>query len=332
MRASQIIDHVATLLGDPSKDYHTADKLLLHLNAALEDICDRSRSLRSPAYHRLIANQSMYGLPASFLEADIVGIVHGGQWKELQYSDLGPTLPAIIDDVTAGLAPWRYTIWGQAHIEKHVATVVENRNTNDPLGETSFTSSVPLHGVLRGDRVINFTDDSEGIVQAVSSDFLQVTFEDLAGGDDNRMQVGDEFRILSPEASRKNLIISPPPTTTDDVGTESLFLYFSRSHQEITQRRIDDKNDTLEIDPEFASTLRHRVCYYASLDERGLDSAATQAYDIKYETDYFKAIIPVRRRIRQFISSWRAGVRRNRSVRGTETITRTGDWGLKPYG
>lgn len=329
MRASQVIDHVATLLGDPSKDYHTADKLLLHLNAALEDICDRSRSLRSPAYHRLIAGQSMYGLPESFLEADIVGVVHQGQWKELQYSDLGPTLPAIVDDFTVGLAPWRYTIWGNAHIERYVATVVENRNTNDPSGETSFTSSVPLHGVLRGDRVINFTDDSEGIVQTVSSDFLQVTFENLAGGEDNRMEIGDEFRILSPEASRKNLIISPPPTVSDEVGTESLFLYFSRSHQEITRQRVDDGNDTLEIDTEFASTLRNRIMYYASLDEKGLDSHATQGFDIKYETSYSRAIIPVRRRIRAFISSWRAGV--NRTVRGTEVINRTGDWNLQPY-
>lgn len=331
MRASQIIDHVATLLGDPSKDYHTADKLLLHLNAALEDICDRSRSLRSPSYHRLIAGQSMYGLPESFLEADIVGIVYQGRWRELEYADLGPTLPAIIDEVTAGLAPWRYTIWGQAHIEKHVATVIENPNTNDQSGEVSFYSSVPLSGVLPGDRVINITDDSEGYVRSMSAGFSEVTFEDLAGGDDNRMEIGDAFRILSPEASRKNLVISPPPTTTDETGTESLFLYYARSHQEVTQERVDDKNDTLEIDTEFASTLRHRVCYYASLDERGLDSAATQAYDIKYESDYYRAIIPVRRRIRQFISSWRAGVRRNRSVRGMEIINRTGDWNLKPY-
>ena len=319
-------------MGDPDGDYHTADKLLLHLNAALEDICDRSRSLRVPSYHRLIANQSMYGLPASFLEADIVGIVYQGRWRELDYADLGPTLPAIIGDVTAGLAPWRYTIWGQAHIEKYVASVIENPNTNDPSGEVTFYSSVPLSGVLRGDRIINITDDSEGRVRAVSADFLEVTFENLAGGDDNRMQIGDEFRILSPEASRKNLVISPPPTISDETGTESLFIYFARSHQEITQQRIDDENDTLEIDTEFASTLRHRVSYYASLDERGIDHPSTQAYDIKFETDYAKAIIPVRRRIRQFITSWRAGVRRNRSVRGTETITRTGDWGLKFYG
>ena len=316
-------------MGDPDGDYHSDAKLLLHLNAALEDICDRSRSLRVPSYHRLIANQSMYGLPASFLEADIVGIVYQGRWRELDYADLGPTLPAIIGDVTAGLAPWRYTIWGQAHIEKYVASVIENPNTNDLSGEVTFYSSVPLSGVLRGDRIINITDDSEGRVRAVSADFSEVTFEDLAGGDDNRMQIGDEFRILSPEASRKNLVISPPPTTADEDGTESLFIYFARSHQEITQQRIDDENDTLEIDTEFASTLRHRVSYYASLDERGIDHPSTQAYDIKFETDYAKTIIPVRRRIRQFITSWRAGVRRNRSVRGTETITRTGDWGLK---
>lgn len=331
MRASTVINHVRTLLGDPDGDYHSDEKMLLHLNAALEDICDRSRSLRSPSYHRLIANQSMYGLPASFLEADIVGIVYRGKWKELEYADLGPTLPAIIDDVTAGLAPGRYTIWGQAHIEKHVATVIENPNTNDQSGEVSFYSSVPLSGVLPGDRIINITDDSEGYVRAVSAGFSEVTFEDLAGGNDNRMEIGDAFRILSPEASRKNLVISPPPTVSDETGTESLFLYFSRSHQEMMQQRIDDENDRLEIDPEFASTLRHRVSYYASLDEKGLDHPATQGFDIKYETDYAKAIIPVRRRIRQFVSSWRAGVRRNRTARGTETITRSGDWDLKFY-
>ena len=331
MRASQIIDHVATLLGDPSKDYHTADKLLLHLNAALEDICDRSRSLRSPSYHRLIANQSMYGLPESFLEADIVGIVYQGRWRELEYADLAPTLPAIIDDVTAGLAPWRYTIWGQAHIEKHVSTVVEHPDGGDSTGEVSFFSSVPLLETLRGDRIINITDDSEGRVVSLSENARQVIFEDLAGGDDNRMQVGDQFRILSPEASRKNLVISPPPTTADEDGRESLFIYFARSHQEITQQLIDDENDRLEIDPEFASTLRHRVSYYASLDEKGIDHPATQTHDIKYETDYSTAIIPVRRRIRQFISSWRAGTRRNRTARGTETITRAGDWDLKFY-
>lgn len=331
MRASTTINHVRTLLGDPDGDYHSDSKMLLHLNAALEDICDRSRSLRSPSYHRLIANQSMYGLPESFLEADIVGIVYQGRWRELDYADLAPTLPAIIDDVTAGLAPWRYTIWGQAHIEKHVATVIENPNTNDQSGEVSFYSSVPLSEVLPGDRVINITDDSEGRVRALSDRFSQVIFEDLAGGDDNRMQVGDEFRILSPEASRKNLVISPPPTTADEDGTESLFIYYARSHQEITQQLIDDENDRLEIDPEFASTLRHRVSYYASLDEKGLDHPATQGFDIKYETDYARAIIPVRRRIRQFVSSWRAGVRRNRTARGTETITRAGDWDLKFY-
>ena len=306
-------------------------KLLLHLNAALEDICDRSRSLRVPSYHRLIANQSMYGLPASFLEADIVGIVYQGRWRELDYADLGPTLPAIIGDVTAGLAPWRYTIWGQAHIEKYVATVIENPNTNDLSGEVTFYSSVPLSGVLRGDRVINITDDSEGRVRAVSADFSEVTFEDLAGGDDNRMEVGDEFRILSPEASRKNLVISPPPTTADEDGTESLFIYFARSHQEITQQRIDDGNDTLELDTEFASTLRHRVSYYASLDERGIDHPSTQAHDIKYETSYSRAIIPVRRRIREFISSWRNSKGRLKSIRGTEIITRSADWSLKFY-
>lgn len=332
MRATAVITHVRTLLGDPHADYHTDDKMLLHLNAALEDICDRSRALRVPSYHPLIADQAMYGLPDSFLEMDIVGVIHQGRWCELSYADFGATLPHIFTDFSfGGLPPWRYTIWGQAHIEKYVATVVGHPEGGDSSGEVSFFSSQPLFGVLPGDRLVNITDNSEGEILELSSGFSQVTFVNLSGGDDNRMEIGDQFRILSPQASRKNLVISPPPAESDEDGTESLFIYYSRSHQELTQQRIDDENDTLEIDSEFASTLRHRVSYYASLDENGLDHPATQGFDIKYETDYAKAIIPVRRRIRQFISSWREGVRRNRSVRGTETITRTADWNLRPY-
>ena len=331
MRASQVIDYVATLLGDPNKDYHTADKLLLHLNAALEDICDRSRSLRAPSYHPLIAGQAAYGLPESFLEADIVGVIHQGLWRELDYADLGPTLPAFINETMTGAAPSRYTIWGQARVERHVGVVVEAPDDVEASGELRFYSSVQLKDTLPGDRLINITDGSEGIVYKLLSGGSRITFTDLSGGDDNTMQVGDEFRILSPEASRKNLIISPPPPESDELGNESLFIYYARSHQEVTQQQIDDGNDTLEIDTEFSSTLRHRIMYYASLDEKGLDHPATQAYDIKYETDYAKTIIPVRRRIRQFISSWRSGVRSNRRSHGTETITRAGDWGLKPY-
>ena len=138
------------------------------------------------------------------------------------------------------------------------------------------------------------------------------------------------FGSYRPKRAVRTSLSRHPPNRTDAVGNESMFIYYARKHQEITQQRIDDGNDTLELDSEFDSTLRHRICYYASLDQNGMAAAATQAFDIKYETDYAKAIIPVRRRIRQFISTWRAGVRRS-SARGLETITRAADWNLKPY-
>lgn len=332
MRASTVINHVRTLLGDPHGDYHRDENMLLHLNAALTDISDRSRSLRVPSYHPLIEGQAAYGLPASFLEADIVGIVHQGLWRELEFVDLGATLPMMLSETNTRLVPQHYTIWGQARVEKHVATVVKHpSNDGDSSGILSFFSSVPLLDALPGDRVINITDNSEGRIVELKSGGSEVVFRDLEGGDDDLMQIGDEFRILSPEASRKNLILSPPPTESDELGNESLFLYYSRSHAEIFQQDIDDENDTLEIDPEFASTLRHRVSYYASLDEHGFDHATSQGFDVKYETDYARAIIPVRRRIRQFISSWRSGVRRNRVSGGAVSVTRAADWNLRPY-
>lgn len=335
MRASQVISHVRTLLGDPHGDYHTDEKMLLHVNAALEDICDRSRSLKVGSYSALIEGQASYGLSYDFLEMDIVGVIHQGRWFELDYADLGAQLPEIHTDFNyAGYTPWRYTIWGQAHDEKVVTTVqrvVNYQEVYPGVGTGTFVAGSEIPTVLEHDRLINITDSSEGVITEVDQPNARITYQNLGGGEDNEMEEGDQFRVTSPEAGRKNLVISPPPTRSDEEGVESLFTYFTRSHPEITQERIDDRNDNLELDSEFASTLRHRVSYYASLDEKGLDHPATQSFDIKYETDYMKAIIPVRRRYRQFISSWRAGVRRNRSVRGTEVITRTGDWDLRPY-
>lgn len=335
MQASRIISHVRTLLGDPHGDYHTDANMLLHLNSALEDICDRSRSLKVGVYSALIEGQSAYGLVREFLEMDIVGVIHNGKWFELDYADLGAKLPDIFTDFSFGeYTPWRYTIWGQAHDEKVVTTVqgvVSYDNVYPGVGTGTFVAGSEIPTVLVHDRLINITDNSEGVITAVDPPQGRITYRELDGGNDNQMEVGDQFRVTSPEAGRKNLIISPPPTRSDVKGTESLYTYYTRSHPEMTQELIDDGNDGLELDSEFASTLRHRVGYYASLDEKGLDHPASQAFDIKYETDYAKAIIPVRRRIRQFISSWRAGVRRNRSVRGTEVITRTGDWNLRPY-
>ena len=272
MRASTVINHVRTLLGDPDGDYHSDTKMLLHLNAALEDICDRSRSVRVASNQALIADQSAYGLPESFLEADIVGVIYQGRWRELDYAHIGEQLGQINTDFDYGsLAPFRYTIWGNAHVERYVGTVIANPSdpSADNSGETTFWSSVPLTNALPGDRLINITDDSEGIISELAGGFSNVTFLNLAGGEDNAMQVDDEFRILSPDASRKNLVISPAPSSNDEGGVESLFLYHSRSHKLMTQTEIDDGNDTLEIDTEFASTLRHRISYYAALDEKG---------------------------------------------------------------
>ena len=333
MQASRVISYMQTLLGDPSGDYHTNAKMLLHLNAALEDICDRSRSLKVSSYHQVEEEQAFYGLPPTFLEVDIVGILWQGKFYELQYADLGVHLPSTF---TAGpqpnQPPWRYTIWGQGAREKYIGNVIASPTPGaDTSGEVFFFSDIPMPDARPGDRLVNVTDDSEGQITHLDEGFSEVTFADLVGGDNNRMQIGDIFRVISPEESVKNIIISPPPQFTDPVGTESLFIYYTRSHAEMTQYLIDNDNDTLEIDPEFASALRNRIGYYASLDEHGADHPTTEAFDIRYQTDYARATVPVNRRIREFITSWRDGVRRNRSIRGFETISRNANWNSRPY-
>ena len=335
MQASEIIDHIRILLGDENADYHTDAKMLIHLNRALKDICERSRSLRTAQYTALIKDQSAYGLVNTFLEMDIVGVIFNGEWCELDYDDLGGQLPHIFTNIHYGsYTPWKYTIWGQAHNEKVVTTVQEvvSHQTSYPgVGGGTFIAASEIPTVLKHDRLINITDNSEGVITDVDNPNGRITYQRLGGGADNEMAVDDQFRVVSPEAKQKNLIISPPPNKTDEKGVESMFTYFARSHQEITQARIDDRNDFLEIDPEFSSTLLHRIGYYASLDEKGLDHPATQSFDIKYETDYRTAIIPVRRRITQFISSWRKSLRGRKSIRGNEVINRRGNWDPKPY-
>jgi len=328
--AGELINHCRTLMGDPEGDYHTDAKMLLHVNTALEDISTRSRTMCQWEYIAVSEGQGMYGLPEGYLEAKYVAFYYYGRLNELVPGAISDTAPAIFRDTTIQRIPYHYSDGGIAYTEKLYSTVVTHpTNPNfDTSGEVNFLSETPSIHIEPGDRLINITDGSEGNISEVNS-FTQFTFIGLSGGEDNRMEVGDEFRILSQTQTARVIAISPPPTKDDTDGNESLYIYHARQHLFFSQDNIDNYNDQIELDVEFNTAIRNRVLYYMSVDQNGIDHQMTIAFDIKFETDYARAFPKANRRIRQYISTWRLGGNR---IPPRKTIQQEADWSVRiPY-
>ena len=95
MRASTVINHVRTLLGDPHGDYHQADKMLLHsmprskISATARVRCVRRLIIRSLRVKRLM------GCPIVSLRLISLVLfikVSGGNFD---YADLGPNTASL---------------------------------------------------------------------------------------------------------------------------------------------------------------------------------------------------------------------------------------------
>ena len=313
MRAGHFITHVQSLVGDPDGDFHTTEKVLLHLNTAIEEICTRSRTVCTYIYIPAVKGQGMYGMPDNFLAFKYVGYYYQDELIPIYPGGMADAAPAIFSQRNSYGIPHTYADGGNAYVEKtvgRVQTVEEVQQVYPGVGIGTFRSDTEIPSVLIGDRLINFTDNSEGVITDVDNPNGRITYANLKDGKDNRMDIGDNFRILSRTEHRKTLAISPPPQKTDSIGAESIFVFYAREHLPITLENIENRNDEIEIGDEFNSTLRHRVCYYACLEERGLDNPATAGFDVKYETDYNKAFPKANRRIQQLITTWRSGGRR----------------------
>lgn len=331
MRVQELINQCLILIGDPDADYHTPDKMLLHANTALEDIATRSRTVCTWEFMSVLQGQGTYGLPELYLEAKYVGYIHRGEFVDLTPGGTQDTAPAIYRDrLPAGSVPFNYSEGGNAFVEKIVGTVIPNpSNPNaDNSGEVSFWSSEPVPDVKVGDQLINMTDQSEGEIYEISDGFSHFIFTNQSGGKTNRMQVGDEFRILSATEHRQAISISPPPDKTDTPESESLYLYYARNHKKFTQDDLNNENDRVELGAEFNMPLRHLVHYYMSMDENGLEHPKTIGYDVSYQTTYRTAFLKANSRIRQYLTTWKQNRRRLKPER---TITQTADWNRQPY-
>lgn len=329
MRAEHFINQVQRLLGDPEGQFHTTENMLSHLNTALEEICTRSRTLCTWLYVAVVNGQGFYGLPESFLEFKYVGYFYNGHLYPLTPGNIADAAPAIFREPQYNHIPHTYAEGGNAFVEKVVTTVQtseQHENVYPGVGTGTFVAGAEIPTVHVGDRLLNITDNSEGEITDVDPPSGRITYDKLDGGEDNTMAKGDEFRILSKTEHRYSIAISPPPTKTDPTGTESLYIYLARNHTPITQQDIDNKNDEIELSTEFNTTLRHRVMYYASMENDGIDHPATITYDVKYETDYMSAFPKANRRIREYISAWRSKTHR---IPNNRNIITMADWQVK---
>ena len=331
MRAGNFITHVQSLVGDPSGDFHTTEQVLLHLVTAIEDICTRSRTICTWMFLPAVRGQGMYGMPDNFLEFKFVGFYYQDQLLEVYPANTAETAPRIFSEryQNRSQIPHTFADGGNAHTERVAANVqelIEAQQMYPGVGVGTFISGAEILTVRAGDRLINITDNSEGVITEVDPPNRRITYARLDNGADNTMNVGDEFRILSRTEHLHTLALSPPPPRDDVIGAESIYVFFAREHISISMEDIKNRNDEIEIGTEWHSALRHRVCYYASLEEKGIDNAQTQLFDVKYETDYAKAFPKANRRIRQVISSWRTA---GRGVKPRITITQIGDYAVR---
>lgn len=328
MKVSEIIKYCRVLAGDPDGEYHDDDKMQLHANTVLDEIATRARTICSWQFFRMTAEQGHYGLRDDFLEFKYVGYQHLGQYRPLAPANVEEVSPEIFDTRTqSNKIPYRYTYAGNAHIEKVVATVIDPPTSKeDRTGETFFYSSLPVPNALPGDTIINITDDSEGTIFGTQDSHQQIILQNLRGGHDNKMQVGDRFRLLSPSEHLHTIGVAPTPGKDDAVGQESLAVYMARNHRAITDKHIKDGNDDIELDAEYHAAIRYLMLHYMYLDEHGIEDPNTNRAKISYETSYHSCQPRVEQRVRQFISTWRQGAQQKRS---TPVFNIHGDWSIR---
>lgn len=309
--AGELIEECQLMLGDPHGDFHTTERMLIFLNRSLRSLSSRSQSIVSWKFHSIVEDEFRYGLPTNFLRAKIVGYASSNRgWYQLTVrKDSSVDRLAQSDYTGGGGEPVHYYIGGRSADERLVATV-KSVDATDLVFESDaplITTDSPLRNVYVGDRLINVSDGSEGVVETAGGEgpgFNKIGYSGLLGGTRNRFVVGDQFRIVSPNESFQTLNVAPVPNFTSDVGEEPLHLYYSRYHNTVTQHLIDNDNDVLEIEPELESPLLHYVCYWAALAEGNPEDPRAVQFMGTYNSEMYSSMPRVRKRMQENANGW----------------------------
>lgn len=324
MRAFDMIAEAQDLLNDPSGDLFTQEKLLRHLNRALRDVSSRARMIREVHYRQPHAGQSVYHMPDGFLGNDKFSWLAQGEWYPLWRRSLSMVEYLNNSDVFNSWRPFYYDVWGRVREERIVANVIATsasaadvfRNPDFPTFDQTFGFKFTdglrgIDAIRVGDRIINMTDGSEGFVTERRNDAPGTglfAYERLPGskrtGDDfGLVQTGDFLRITAPSVSGYGLRIAPPPSVVYQ-GEESLWMYYSRRHYEVTQSHIDEVNDNLELDIELETVALECFLYWCRREEVGASDNETIAQKQLYEGAYHSALPYIRQRNRDHESTW----------------------------
>lgn len=315
LTATELINNCLLWLRDPNQDWHDAGKMLTYVNRSLRDIARKSQSVTSYTYLSVLKDIFRYPLPDDFLQALIVGFdADTYSWRELHLR-MDSTIDGLsLSEVNSGY-PIYYAVSGRANVDRfygYVSRIEDDGYAFAVTGDSGYTIRAPrilfFGGVKRGDKVLNVTDGSESEITSVDEVGELFRHQNLEGGKDNVIQVGDEVRIISPEQSRHVLNISPPPERSSAVGVEPLSLFYAREHRVMTQADIDNENDTLELDAEFETALERRVCQYGSTARHDVTHPNTRLFAAEYQSEYAKAFPEVSKRVREAASLWSRNV------------------------
>ena len=298
MNASTILTRARRRVGDSDGRQIDAPLALDLLNESLEELSIRSECIVYGHYHSCIEAQGKYGLPNNFLSVKFCEFNNRGDRYFLLPDTIKKNTYLINNEI--GSQPLYYTVSGQSVIERVVAPVTAVHTL------VSFEIANRPDSVKIGDRIINVTN-ANAITNITFLDDDIIFVDEWQGNADPGIALDNQIRIVSPHASNKTLVISPPPTFTDSAGDESIFIFGACQHRQITQTDIDANNDRLEIDHELISALTNLVCMKFSEVINSIEDGMTARYEVAFETEYHRVIGGITRKIREYQSMWASG-------------------------
>ena len=313
LTATELIENCLLWLRDPHQDWHKPEMMLTYVNRSLRHIARKSQSVTSHAFLSVIKDIFRYPLPDNFLQALIVGYDGDSYgWRPLRLRMDESIDRVSLSEFTSSIYPVYYAVSGRSNVDRFYGYVNETEDDGYAFSlstDEDNTNPAPrilfFGGVKLDDKVLNVTDGSESKITGVDEVGELFRHQNLEGGEDNLIQVGDEIRIISPQQSRHVLNLSPPPEKDSAVGEEPLSLFYARDHRVMTQADIDNENDVLELDIEFESALENRVCYYGSLARHDANDQRTRLFKADYVSDYKEAFPNVNKRVREAASLWK---------------------------
>ena len=292
-------------MSDPDGGFFETDKALLILNRALASISSKSRSITESFFRPVTVGQFNYALPESTIEIKKAKY-KSGNWIDLVRHNFSEV--ERVGSNNTGTPQW-FAQGENARWER----VIEVIETRDLGGSNAFAVGLE-NNVMVGDVIYNLSDFDAHAVVITTNDAQgqrNIVHGGLTGGRRNDIEEGDSIRIVSQNAPFKALTIAPAAPKTDAVGEESLAVFLTRRHRQISMQDINNGSDGLELDRELDDTLLYETLHWGSLMYDGLKSDAAN-YKTLANTEFNKVIHIVRDRVSENINTWQTGLVRTR--------------------